>query len=515
MRPIIYIIMLMLLCVNVLADNDGVDGAADKCAGTPASCTSADVASNGCPAEPFTFTIENDINDLNSPGFLFIDMDPDNCLDNGLLDTQATIKIIGVGGTKDGQTIDTFACNRAGNTNYCDTNGVDCWCPYFMSTGFYENIKLEYSYSINGVSFQEQSPDLLVSPPTSQLKYFRCTHGTQTHGEPAPPRLVLTGEYEVVNGKFVVQEGVAISMDSIGYESPICSNAGPDPGTGPGPGPGGPNPQNPPAPLTDVVSGQPIISNTFGMNLLISVKNENTGQFVYSDMTGESVHQGMTYDEVMANDKGILITTSNINSWSGAKNLFKAPGNLPNFLTMDEFGEYTVYVNYLNEVCDSPVYSVCPNTGANVQSTQSACRDPGLMPYVRYQFTINDKPEFGVVPNQEIMQDFDPYWTVDLCEYVDDQDATCGIGADPKLEFTLVSETNTALIDCDVISHYFYCSTPAPGMIGSSLLEFDVYDQIQHSTTYINVNIHEKSPQGDEIILKWGQEPEKDLLKVE
>lgn len=85
----------------------------------------------------------------------------------------------------------------------------------------------------------------------------------------------------------------------------------------------------------------------------------------------------------------------------------------------------------------------------------------------------NDAPVLSGVPNVVTDEDVAPpaQW-IDLHNYTVDPDTPL-----TSLNYSVVSETNTALIDCSIVSdRYVECSSPAPDQWGSSTVTVQVYE---------------------------------------
>jgi len=488
-------ILMILLAGFAIADDDGVTDTTDQCPDSPAGCTVAGGqidATTGCPTVPFTFNPLSDAQ-VYIDGTYVVDVASDACLEVGLKETQITIAL----------NSDGVYCKESGHPNYCNTAGTDCYCPINVdktAAGASYEVKADYALGTKTYSVVVADAVEVLPGITESFTTQFCKNAVQNWDDPAAPTLVFSNDYEVIDGKYVVAEGTSLSLAKILAANPTCSNQGP-----------GPVQDQVEIDVNNDVPVEPTPQFSSGIRLFVFVENQDTGEYLCSKNTGDGdFKEDITHDDLVNSDQGIIFEFDD----TDRDDFFVGSKEFNDFAVIRDPGQYKLYIDHLNNVCRSPLTYVCPNTGDMYDpSLPEGCNNKGVEPYKEVDIVVNGPPELNDVPNQELVSGFQPYWTVDLCEYVADGDNTCGTGADSDVEFTITSQSNSDLINCNVLSHFFYCDEPGDA-IGTSIIELEVYDQIERSVTALTVNVREKIAQDYNILLKWGQTPDPDLADL-
>ncbi len=311
-------------CLLKDSDGDGVPDKYDLCPGTPAGC---EVYANGCPKVPFKYHIKNDISS-SCPGSS-IPVDPEHyCLS-----------------TSQDPKIKFYVGSVLANSEpYCDPlYGTEGWhdvedgrnycefpIPESIKPGKYT---LYAEYELGGRTYKDVVESGFVVKSSCSTR-TRCSHGGHMESNPTYNIVFSNGQCKVSGGIYYCKNGATVSLTSISRVVPHCSD-------------GARASARPPGLLAWVYSG----------NVFLAEKDNK--------------YAGCSLWNPSVNNRGYLFRLKvgfrwacNIGWASGAKY-----NHINNIYTFNKSGKYTLYVDLINAVCDSPDY-ICPT---NCRGSRCLC----------------------------------------------------------------------------------------------------------------------------------------------
>jgi hypothetical protein len=361
-------------CVYVDSDGDGVFDYKDKCSNTPSGCTVANGkidSSTGCPKTPFAFYIKNDVSQSCPRSSIPVDPYNAGCLSSSDASTHITLKI--------GDYIANNDCDPIAGTegwhdiedgrNYCEFK-IDSSVP----TGTYN---LHAVYSLNGVSYDQTfKTGFKVEEQCSTSS--PCSHGGRVTTEPTAnlhfyPACVLK------EGKYICKIGTKLSVEGISSYQAICSD-GVQAGAGPV------------CVIAWLYSGS-----------VFKAKADNKCMGCSSPDTPVP----MKYRSDLLKETQGLIWNCDINWHPSGENKID---EVYIFSKPEDAGFYTLYLDYINAVCDSPDY-ICPTAGTLCKIGSMTSDYKGFENMGVYQIGVVD-PVLSVLskpedPKEEFLDEVD------------------------------------------------------------------------------------------------------------
>jgi len=312
-------------CVYVDDDGDGVLDYKDKCPNTPPGCTVSNGkidSSTGCPKNPFDFYIKNDISE--SCPLSSIPVDPYNagCLSSSDASTHMTLKI--------GNYVANSDCDPiSGTEGWHDIEDGRNYCEFKIPEISPGSYNLHAVYNLNGVSYDQ------VFKTGFQVKSecstsTPCSHGGRVTTSPTAnlefsPSCVLKGD------KYICRLGTKLSLKNIASYESVCSNG------------------------VHANAGPVCIVAWLYSGSVFKTKTDNK----CAGCPSPSVPVPMKYRSDLLQETSGLKWSCDINWHPSGEN------KIDEIYTFDkptDAGFYTLYIDYINAVCDSPDY-VCPTSG--------------------------------------------------------------------------------------------------------------------------------------------------------
>lgn len=310
-------------CMVVDEDHDGVKDSKDKCPGTPHTCTTGNGKinpNNGCPYEPFSFHIKNDLSQ--SCPMSSIPVDPENggCLSSSDARTDVELKIGSYTGNPSCDTV-------SGTTGWHDPVEGRNYCELKIEKGVpVGKYKLHAVYRINGVSYDQTfKTGFRVEEECSTST--TCSHGGRVMDSPSA-NLEFSG-CTPWKGKYLCEKGARVSVKDISSYKSVCSNG-----------------------AKRDVETVGVVAWVYSDQVF---QTKKTNLFAGCEAPESPVP--MKYREGLLKEEVGLGWDCNIGWHSGG-----SKKKIENFYTFDQPGKYTIYLDYINAVCDSPDY-ICPTGG--------------------------------------------------------------------------------------------------------------------------------------------------------
>ncbi len=350
-------------CVWKDSDGDGVRDKNDQCPNTPKGC---EVYDNGCPKAPFTYYIKNDVS-ASCPGSS-IPVDPEHkCLSTA---QNPTIKFYlrdGSGNLYPGNS-DPYCDPLHGTEGWHDAEDGRYYCefsiPSTLPPGTYTLIA---KYDLGGRTYQDIIKTGFVVESQCSLN-VRCGHGGRMTSTPAVS-VSLSG-CKNIGGTYYCKSGSSIDITQINTVVPHCSNGAWGGSVTPG-----------------------ILAWVYSGNVMVAEKDNK--------------YAGCSLPSPFSNHRKYLYSLTvgfrwpcNIGWGSGAQSK-----SIYGVYTFQNPGHYTLYIDMINAVCDSPDY-ICP-TKSTLCAIGSMSNDWwGFEEIARYNIYVID-PEVTFVSVPSTPQIFD------------------------------------------------------------------------------------------------------------
>lgn len=355
-------------CADSDDDNDGVLDANDKCPDTPGTCTAGNGkinSTNGCPFVPFNYVIKNDLSESCPSSSIPVDPENAGCLSATDASKTITLKLGSYIANPSCDTIyGTDGWHDAGDgRNYCEFK-IDGTVP----VGMYN---LHSVFSINGVNYDQTFKSGFSVTSTCSTS-SGCSHGGHMTAAPTAalslsPPCILSG------GKYVCKLGTTAGITGISSVVPQCS---------------------------DGVVGGAVTPGVIAWLYSESVyKNHSSNSF--AGCATPIVPVPMKYRTDLLLETSGLLWPCDIGWSSGGSTT--AINSIYTFSSVADAGTYTVYLDYINAICDSPDY-ICPTNGGLCAFGSMSGDYWGFENFAKYNMTIvNPDMSFTSAPENPYM----------------------------------------------------------------------------------------------------------------
>ncbi len=349
-------------------DGDGVGDDVDSCPGTPGGCTigSGDInATNGCPIDPVSgYHIKAGVISSCPHSSIPVDPEKSSCLEAGIADSLDILFFLETGGIE----------TRINNLSDCNLQtGTDGWHDISDSRNYCEfqipgsttpgNYNLMAKYTIDAINYSKIFHGAFSVLAICSVASI-CSHGGHIQGSNVltPGTITFNKPFTTDAGVYITCKGANGTISGVSQYISQCSNGAAGSTTNPG-----------------------LFAWTYASsNLLLTLGY------------GDNQYQGGTFESRPSHRNNLFTSnmgyrwTSNLGWSRGA-----AANTVDDFYTFDYCTDYRVYVDYLDNICDSPDY-ICPNNG--VQCNVGSLDTEGFVALTNYTITIID-PAVDITTN--------------------------------------------------------------------------------------------------------------------